>query len=32
MLEPKVLPALKRLRDEVVKLIERIENRAAPKP
>ena len=31
-LEPKVLPALRRLRDEVVKLIERIESRAAPKP
>ena len=27
-LEPKVLPALKRLRDEVVKLIEKIEGRA----
>jgi hypothetical protein len=26
-LEPKVLPALKRLRDEVVKLIEKIEGR-----
>jgi len=30
-LEPKVLPALKRLRDEVVKLIEKIEARSAPK-
>ena len=27
-LEPKVLPALKRLRDEVAKLIERIETRS----
>ena len=27
-LEPKVLPALKRLRDEVVKLIEKIEARS----